>query len=142
MSRHCAVSILGLAFLLTSLGCERGPEPLVAVSGQVSYGGKPLPTGTVAFTPDPQRGGTGQAVHAEIQKDGSYRLRTGGLDGVAAGWYRVTVLAVEQPLVELPKDSFLIPRSLIPEKYRDPEQSGLTREVKSGKECRIDLDLE
>src|SRR5262245_37798980 len=130
---------MGLALLA---GCERGPEPLVPVTGKVFYRGTPLPTGTVVFTPDAQRGGSGQVASAEIQKDGSFRLRTGDADGAAAGWHRITVLAVEPPPGELPKDRFLIPRSLVPEKYRDPELSGLAREVKPGKENQIDLHLE
>src|SRR5688500_11985263 len=95
-------------------GCERSSEPLVVVTGNVLYRRVPLHTGTVVFTPDAARGGSGPAAHAEIQKDGGYRLRTSGADGVPVGWHRVTVLAVEMPTVQAPPDQFVIPRSLVP----------------------------
>src|SRR5688572_11562379 len=122
--------LLAAVFLIGLAGCERGPDPLIPVTGKITYGGTPLHTGTVVFTPDAKRGGRGAAAQAEIQKDGSYRLQTDGADGAVAGWHRITVLAVEKPLVELPKEQLVIPRSLIPEKYRDAELSGLVREVK------------
>lgn len=132
----CALCLAG------PVACERGPAPLAPVTGKVFYRGAPLSTGTVVFTPDVTRGGYGPAAHALIQKDGSYRLRTGDAEGAPAGWHRITVLAVEPPPVELPKEQFVVPRSLVPEKYRDPELSGLVREVKAGKDNQIDLHLE
>jgi hypothetical protein len=128
--------------MIVLAGCGQNSETLIPVTGKVLYRGVPLNTGTIVFTPDTQRGGRGSAATAEIQKDGSYRLRTEQGEGAPAGWHRVTVQAFEMPLVELPKEHVLIPRSLIPEKYRDPELSGLVREVKPGKENQIDLDLE
>lgn len=136
------VAACSVTLLLVSTGCDSSSPPLVPVTGRVVYHGVPLPTGTIVFTPDPQRGGTGQAARAEIEKDGTFRLKTGDLDGVSPGWHRITVLALEAPPGELPKNRFLIPRSLIPEKYRDPELSGLRREVKAGKDNQLDVELD
>lgn len=143
MFSRCFVVPLFCALCVTGpVACERGPAPLAPVTGKVLYRGAPLPTGTVVFMPDVTRGGYGPAAHAEIQKDGSYRLRTDGADGAALGWHRITVLAIEPPPIELPKEQFVVPRSLVPEKYRDPELSGLVREVHLGKVNQIDLHLE
>jgi hypothetical protein len=100
-----------------------------------------LPHGTIVFTPDAIRGGTGLPVRAEIQPDGSYRLKTTETAGLPPGWYRVTVAAVDtaSPAPGMP---FAGPRSLLPVKYRDPEQSGLLCEVKAGKENAINFNLE
>jgi hypothetical protein len=122
-------------------GCGGPPDGPAAATGKVSYRGQPLPHGTIVFTPDAIRGGTGLPVRAEIQPDGSYRLRTTEAVGLPPGWYRVTVAAVDTAN-PAPGATFSGPRSLLPVKYRDPEQSGLLCEVKAGKENAINFNLE
>jgi hypothetical protein len=81
-------------------------------------------------------------ARAEIQADGTYVLQTGDLPGAAAGWHRVTLVALEAQSAHLASGSFVVPRSLLPEKYRDPELSGLVCEVKAGQDNSIDFNLE
>jgi hypothetical protein len=132
-------SVLPLAVTL-ALGCGSGP--LAPVRGKVSYKGTPLRAGSIVFTPDPQRGTGGPLAQAEIQSDGTYLLRTGDAVGAAAGWHRVTVVAVEAALPGASAGPYPVPRSLLPEKYRDPELSGLSCEVKAAQENKIDFNLD
>jgi hypothetical protein len=123
-----------LVLLVT--GCEQGPVTFVPVHGKVFYRGVSLHTGTVVFTPDTLRGNNGPLATADIQADGSFTLRTGAVSGAVPGWHRITVLAVEAP------KSGGRPRWLLPEKYSDPELSGLSGEVKAGQANTINLNLD
>ncbi len=130
------------ALLLLGAGCSSPDTPeLAPVRGKVSYHGKPLPTGTIVFAPDSQRGNAGPLARAVIQADGSYQLKSGTLAGAVPGWHRVTVAAI----VETPQPtgtSLVNPRTLLPERYRDPELSGLSCEVHVGKENTINFNLD
>jgi hypothetical protein len=121
-------------------GCDGGPLPRVLVQGKVCYHGVPLSTGVIVFIPDAGHGCHGPMACGLVQRDGSYHLQTEDQPGVAAGWYRVTVAAVEAATA--PGQDLAIPRSLVPEKYRDPDLSGLVREVKAEQENTIDFNLE
>jgi hypothetical protein len=124
---------------LAVLGCGQDEE-LTPVHGRVFFHGRPLPGGTIVFTPDLERGGRGPLACGEIAVDGRYTLHTGDKLGVVSGWHRVTIAppslavapgqAVQPPVVDLPR------------KYRDPEQSGLLREVQPGKSGEQDFHLE
>jgi hypothetical protein len=134
-----AIALTTLAALVA--GCGSEPE-FVPVRGKVSYHGQPLPRGTIVFTPDPDRGTSGPQASAEIQPDGSYTLRTGAAFGAIPGWHRVTVLALDAPPAEGTAGGFLVPRSLLPDKYRDPVQSGLVCEVQPGKVNGFNFNLD
>jgi hypothetical protein len=131
----------GILLALPS-GCDHATEPLAIVRGKVSYKGTLLRTGTIVFTPDTLRGTTGPMARSEIQPDGTYALQTNGLPGATAGWHRVTVMALEAGLAISPDGNLIMPRSLLPEKYRDPELSGLSCQVRGGQENRLDIDLD
>ncbi len=132
-----------LLFLLLSLtGCDLGNQTLAPVRGKVTYRGMPVPTGTIVFTPDPMRGNHGQQSHASLEQDGSYVLRTGDVSGAPIGWHRVTITSTEEVPPANPNNRFVIPRCLLPDKYRDPELSGLTCEIKAGQENQIDFNLD
>jgi hypothetical protein len=51
------------------------------------------------------------------------------------------VIALEEPAVEPADGAFVVPRSLLPERFRDPQLSGLVREVMAVPDNVIDLDL-
>jgi hypothetical protein len=131
----------GMVLILLS-GCDSGSESLTMVGGRVSYRGVPLRTGTIVFTPDALRGTTGPLARSDIQPDGTYALETNGSRGVAAGWHRVTIMALEPGASFGPNSDLRTPRSLVPEKYCDPELCGLSRQVRAGQENRIDFDLD
>jgi hypothetical protein len=128
--------------LLLSTGCGSPEKPEVApVRGTVSFRGKPLSTGTIVFAPDPLRNGPGPLARADIQADGSYQLMSDKVAGATLGWHRVTVVAVIDG-ASAPGQRFTQPRSLLPEKYRDPELSGLSCEVKPGRPNVFNFNLE
>lgn len=122
-------------------GCGRAP--LTPVQGKVAYKGVNLQGGVIVFTPDATRGERGTIAVAKIREDGSYALVTGEAPGASPGWYRVTVSAVANTSFSQPAGSgFTYPQSLLPEKYRDPDSSLLTCEVKSGRTNNIDFNLD
>src|SRR5947209_13912403 len=95
----------GLAFallLLGTVGCGPGEESLATVRGKVTYKGAALSGGTIVFIPDANRGGDGPLAQGEIQGDGSYVLKTGDSEDVQAGWYKVTVAALERATYPAP----------------------------------------
>jgi hypothetical protein len=143
MSIPPSVRWLTLAAGLLAGGCgEAGTSPLAPVRGKVFYKGQTLTTGTIVFAPDAVRGTQGALAQADIQTDGSYTMKSGNHPGAVVGWHRVTVLAIEMPASPPPGQSFSVPRSLLPEKYRDPELSGLTCEVKANKDNEINFHLQ
>lgn len=133
----------GAPFLLlpTLCGCGAPASPPTPVRGHIYYQGAPVPRGVIVFTPDAHRGGSGPLARAEIAADGSYELRSGETAGASAGWYRVTVIALADSAPVLSSGPFVVPRSLVPERYRDPELSGLVCEVKAGQENRLNFNL-
>jgi hypothetical protein len=135
------VALSAGTLLLLASGCDAGGQ-LAIVRGKVSFKGIPLNTGTIVFTPDALRGTGGSIARAEIGPDGRYVLQTKGLPGVAVGWHRVTVMAMDRGLAGGPDGDLLSPRSLVPEKYSDPHLSGLSCQVRGGQENSIDFDLD
>jgi hypothetical protein len=130
------------AMVIVTVGCGRTrPEGLAAVSGKVNYRGKPLTSGTIVFVPDAERGTNGALARAEIQPDGSYHLKCGDASGTVPGWHRVTVTCVEDGGLA-PGQILVVPRSVLPAKYQDPQLSGLSCEVKPGQENPINFNLE
>ena len=133
-----ALLFLGMA----GCGGSADPASLARVDGQVIYQGQPLTCGTIVFVPDPMRGNHGPLASATIQRDGSFVLSTGDASGAVPGWHRVTIVALEEkPAVE-PGRSFAVPRSLLPDKYSDPDLSGLSWEVKPGQENHVQFSLD
>src|SRR5262245_8211006 len=136
MSLICAVGFLLLA------GCGGEQPKLALVHGKVSHDGVPLPGGSIVFTPDAARGNTGPLACAEIQPDGTYSLRTADQPGAAPGWHRVTVVSVSVAPPPGPGQRFTVPRSLVDSRYRDPNLSGLTCEVKPAQDNVLDFNLD
>ncbi|MBY0527685.1 MAG: hypothetical protein K2R98_30080 [Gemmataceae bacterium] len=135
---RCGLTVSALTLLALGCGGSKGGA-LAPVTGKVNYRGKPLQTGTIVFSPDAVRGSSGTLSVAEIQPDGSYRLKSGDAVGAAPGCYRVTVAAVEDTAGAAGR---AMPRSMIPAKYQDPEISGLSCEVKGGRDNTINFNLE
>jgi hypothetical protein len=134
--------VLTSVLLLAVAGCGSGKPALTPVHGKVSFRGIELPCGTIVFTPDASRGNGGALARSQIGADGHYTLRTEGGFGASPGWYRVTIMAVDMPSAPEEGQRFALPRTLLPEKYRDPELAGLVREVKGGQDNVIDFPLD
>lgn len=119
-------------------GCSQKPATLNHVTGKVYYKGSLLRNGLIVFVPDTSRGESGKVAYSQIKEDGSYAIATEDSPGAAAGWYRVTVGSVTGATPNY--DS--APISLIPEKYRDPQLSLLTCEVKANRDNHLDFNLD
>jgi hypothetical protein len=127
-----AVAICCVAICLTLPGCHPGGEQFAPVKGKVLYKGLPLPGGTIVFIPDGSRGSRGNMAIGDIQPDGTYSLKTADVLGAVPGHHKVTVSCVQ------PGTAY----SILPPKYRDPNHSGLTREVVGNKTNVIDIQIE
>jgi len=88
------VSVVGLGLaLLSGCGDDTGLGKRYPVTGQVTYNGKPLESGKIAFIPvDPEK----QRTASGFIQDGNYTLTTAiPDDGALPGDYQVTVTALE-----------------------------------------------
>jgi hypothetical protein len=136
-----SLPVLAMALVL-GCGGESQPE-LADVKGKVTYKGKPLPGGTVAFQgPD----GKGRGV-GPIMRDGTYSLKCPPGKVQAAVVTRPpsaeSMSSVEKrPAVrEVHMPSNVDPRSLPPQQYERFDTSGLSYEVKAGGQT-IDIKLD
>src|SRR6516225_11360893 len=142
--------VLGTSFGLVALMLAGCSPPTATVSGTVTYKNKPLPGGSVTFvTP------TGTAQGA-INSEGAYTA-----ENVPVGNAKVTVYYSSGPKMPFggnvkgvaPKDASPEaqkavqgpkasgPTINIPTKYGDPESSGLTVVVTSGKNSPYNIEL-
>lgn len=129
----------GFLLALTALGCGRS-DTLTPVRGRVFFCGQPLAGGTIVFTPDLERGGHGSLACGEIDAEGRFSLHTGDQAGATPGWHRVTIAPPAPPVT--PGRQAVPPPIDLPRSYSDPDQSGLLREVQSGKSNEHDFHLE
>jgi hypothetical protein len=165
---QCTVFIVSVAALVLFGGCSgvQGPatEP---VTGTVSMDGKPIEGAQVVFVPS----GSGRAASGTTDASGKFKLTTfNPNDGAVVGKYSVTIAKVEgggAPAVSLEglseeeatkkameahyksdaAKNFGNPRAkdatkdLVPAKYKNEKDSGLTAEVKSGQENNFEFKL-
>jgi hypothetical protein len=103
------------------------------VSGKVSFNGKPLPGGLVSLYDS-----EGQTRSGGIGKEGNYTV-----SNVAPGKAQVFVVTLsERPSIRQPENknsTSLGEYVAIPPKYMDKDQSGITLDVKTGKQ---DFDIQ
>lgn len=137
--------LLLLPGALMLAGCRGSSEG--TISGKVSYKGQALKGGTISIVPK-----TGAIQSSTIAEDGGYRIAK-----VPVGPAQIAVeteslrpkdqKSLPGPYANAPKDA--LPQGLmgdtkhyvpIPKQYADAEKSGLTLDVKSGKnDHNIDL---
>jgi len=117
-----------------TFGCGGTEERLTPLYGTISLDGRPLANGLVQFVPEEPASRTSVASVSA----GCFTAMTGGRAGVVPGRYRIRVEARAEPVDE----TDTLPRSLLPERYSDAAQSGLSCEVIAGRPHTIDLQLE
>ena len=125
--------------LAGAVGCGRAE--MGAVSGRVTFKGKPVPMAVVRF--QPQSRPMGAAV---TDTDGRYRLSTKRpLDGAYGGHHIVSVYPWQLGVGQEPLDPAYTPlpedRADIPHKYRAPHTSPLSADVVAGRDNMIDFEL-
>lgn len=139
VTRWAVLGLVVAGFLAAVFMRGRSSAGLAPVIGRVTLDGRPLVLGIVAFVPDETKGTTGVTATGTIGNDGTYRLESNlsgsPQDGAVVGRHRVRVQARRQDTSGGPSES------LLPEKYEDPNRSGLAFEVKPGRLNRIDLEL-
>jgi hypothetical protein len=138
-----------LGSLLSLSGCGSGKA---TVSGKVSYQGRPILMGSVLMV-----GPDGITFTSNIEPDGSYKI-----EGVTSGVVQIGVIS-PKPIAATRGDpessrprrtvSGASPRNLppppaelskwfeIPAKYEEPTTSGISREIKSGNNPDVNIDL-
>lgn len=70
-----------LAVVLIASGCGSSGPPRYRLSGKVTYGGQPVPGGSVTLIPDTQQGNKGPAASVPI-KNGQYDTKWQGVGHV------------------------------------------------------------
>jgi hypothetical protein len=122
------VSLLPL-LLVAVAGCDSGPE-VYPVSGTVSFNDKPVEGANVAFMPVAEQG---VAAAGKTDADGRFELQMGEEPGAQEGQYKVVVqlIKIVGKRTNPDSDDNLKSVYLIPQKYSDPQTSGLTAEVPS-----------
>jgi hypothetical protein len=133
MRQFGTLVLLSIAFVA---GCSGGKFES-SVSGTVTLDGKAIGPGFLVFAPV---GGETNPANGAIQTDGSYELKTANTAGLHPGKYKVSVTVLDQPDVPPGERSFVVAKSRIPEKYNDPNTSGLEFDVDSGSNT-IDIPL-
>ncbi len=107
------------------IGCSRDTHHMAPVSGRVTLNGKPLTTGVVATLPNSGRGAKGV-----INSDGTFTLGTYSTnDGALVGAHKVGVASFDETKGRGPESPN--GKLLIPDRYLNPQSSGLTIEVKA-----------
>jgi hypothetical protein len=116
--------IVALAVCLYAAGCGSGPRTY-PVAGRVTMNGQPLTSGSVQFV---AVDGANYEPVGDIGTDGTYRLVTLEKEGAPLGKYKVLVRSVTP---SNPSDPYSIPKSTIPKKYSQAEETDLVMEVVS-----------
>jgi hypothetical protein len=135
-TRTLAALAIGLVALAS---CNGEREKLAPVSGVVTAGGNPVPSGNVTLYPDASKGNaTPHQPTGTLGTDGRFELFVpGGRKGAPPGWYKVVVYAVDDPQPGKPNKYFTH------KKYADVATTPLQVEVTENPEPgRYDWKLE
>ena len=115
--------------IVAAIGCGGvGDAPkTVAVTGIVTYQGKPMPNLSVGFIPE-----TGMLASGITDAEGRFDMTTSAPgDGAIPGLHKVAINFVPEQVPEMPgfPGTENAPESPIPTKYADVSTSGLTATV-------------
>lgn len=132
MNGRLILFALGAMVLASAVaaGCRSGIE-LLPVSGVVTLDGKPVEQATVLFKPE-----TGPVAYGQTDAAGRFELSTAGRKGAVPGKHLVSITKTK--VTGVGNDEMVDPEKvktewIVPQKYTDPEKSGLTAEVARGK---------
>jgi hypothetical protein len=126
--------IAALLLFAAFTGCGQSGPQTAPVKGKVTLDGKPITIGRVVTIPVAGRGANG-----EIASDGTFELTTfSDRDGATLGIHKVGVSAYEST-GDGAESGF--GRSLVPERYNNPETSNLTIEVINSGDNTAELKL-
>lgn len=118
-----------LALVLACSGCggrtDSGEMEATSIRGVVTFQGQPLSGGVIVFAPDPERGGQGPPLMADIAADGSYAIVETPQRPIAPGYYRVA-------LAPPPHWRYAPHAAPFPLALTRPDQSGLLRDIRAG----------
>ena len=137
-ARHLPYSVLLLAVAALPACGPSGPRP-VPVSGTVTVDGQPMAGASVMFMPQAE----GQPGVGLTDEAGKFRLTSGSSQaGVMPGSYKVTVTLHKVTGFLADKDGLsggiapggIREQWLVPQRYSNPQTSGLTAEVREGME--------
>lgn len=125
-------------------GCNFGPA-LAPVNGTVTHDGKPLAKGTIRFESPGKPPATGKIAEGQIVEVTTFKPN----DGAPVGAQKIAIWAQEDAasaVVANPGESskaganYMVGKSLIHADYNNPDSSGLTADIKSGKnELKLEL---
>lgn len=128
---------LGAMLVIVACGCEP-TQKTAALTGKVTLDGKPLTQGSVLFTAS--GGEKRNAAAGDIKADGSYAVQIGQTEKLIVGEY-IAVVVSREPSTPHPDGGPPTPGALItPEKYGNPQTSGLRYNVRPGENV-IDIVL-
>ena len=118
------IVLCGCGLLLSGCAEPGGTQrEMATVSGKVTLNGEPLDGGRVIFAHV-----EGPAAAADIQSGGTYTVE------VAVGQTEVSIDHRAEPeQVPGAREGMMMGKSLVPEQYADANTSGLSLDVKSGK---------
>jgi hypothetical protein len=131
--RFCIVCVTILV-ALSSSGCGQKAASVGLVRGTVTLDGKPLQFGNVVAIPS-----AGPSAEGVIQ-NGQFELSTFGKnDGAVSGTHKVIVTAREP--AQGSRSEPIAGKLLVPQRYTNPDVSGLSIEVKAGEVNTPELKL-
>jgi hypothetical protein len=126
--------LAALFVLAASVGVLGCGKKVGTVSGTVTYLNKPVTSGEVVFLSEDAKTG----AHAHVQPDGSYKATDVPIGTMKVGLVNPPLRVPEHDpkVADSPEIKEAVKRAALyvptPPGYRDPNQSGLTTEVKPG----------
>jgi hypothetical protein len=97
MTRRYLLSILAAAATVSLAGCKKSPPPIVAVSGVITLGGKPLDQAEVRFYPQWPELASDFVGIAITDDSGAFTIATNGQPGCAQCEHKVVVVEGPPP---------------------------------------------
>jgi hypothetical protein len=114
---------MAVAAILPSSGCSHR-TPTYAVTGTVTYRGKPVEDAGVSFMPKGMR-----PASARTNAEGRFQLMTFvGTDGAAAGEHVVCISKLV-PAPSTKDEPYKMAKNILPERYGNPLKSPLKAKV-------------